>query len=337
MLTRGNFWKDLKGPLYLLAPMEDVTDTAFRELVLRISSPGLPHILFTEFTSVDGLCHPLGRDKVNYRLRISDSEREIINTLGIKLIAQVWGNDPEKFSTALNYIQEEYNFDGIDINMGCPVKNVVAHGSGSALINSDAQAGEIIAAAKECLTLPLSVKTRIGVKYKDTERWISYLLRQPLDAITVHGRIQKQMSEGEADWNEIGRAVRLRDAIAPDIKIIGNGDINSLDEANAKIAQYGIDGIMFGRGIFRNPWLFNNSRKEIGRNERMEALKLHLSLFKNAWGEGRHFQILKRFFKIYLSDFSGAASFRSAMMEANSFDEAQNIFESFSLETTTCN
>lgn len=331
MLSSGNFWKDLKGPLYMLAPMEDVTDTAFRELVMRISTPGLPHILFTEFTSVDGLCHPVGREKVSYRLKVSDSERELLDTLGIKLIAQVWGNDPEKFSSALKYIEEEYSFDAIDINMGCPVKNVVAHGSGSALIDSETQAGEIIAAARESLTLPLSVKTRIGFKYKDTERWISYLLSQPLDAITVHGRIQKQMSEGEADWNEIGRAVGLRNAIAPDIKLIGNGDVSSLEEANEKIAKYGTDGIMFGRGIFRNPWLFYPFNIDIGIKERIEALRLHLDLFKKAWGEGRHFPILKRFFKIYLSDFPGAASFRSAMMDVNSFDEAEYIIESFSM------
>lgn len=204
----------------------------------------------------------------------------MLDTLGIKLIAQVWGNDPEKFSSALKYIEEEYSFDAIDINMGCPVKNVVAHGSGSALIDSETQAGEIIAAARESLTLPLSVKTRIGFKYKDTERWISYLLSQPLDAITVHGRIQKQMSEGEADWNEIGRAVGLRNAIAPDIKLIGNGDVSSLEEANEKIAKYGTDGIMFGRGIFRNPWLFYPFNIDIGIKERTEALRLHLDLFK---------------------------------------------------------
>src|SRR5690606_4664547 len=117
---------------------------------------------------------------------------------------------PEKFAEAVRHISEAYSFDGIDINMGCPVKNVVAHGSCSALIDQEPLAQEIIAASREATALPLSVKTRLGLKKVDTERWISFLLKQPLNALIIHGRIQKQMSEGTANWEEIAKAVQLR-------------------------------------------------------------------------------------------------------------------------------
>lgn len=203
-----NIWAYSKQPLFVLAPMEDVTDTAFRELVLRLSQPGMLHVVYTEFTSTDGLCHPVGREKVNHRLRVSESERLLLKEKNVRIVAQVWGNKPEKFYEAIKYIEKNFAFDGIDINMGCPVRNVVAHGSCSALIDNEALAREIIAASREASSLPLSVKTRLGVKKVDTDRWMQFLLQQPLEAIIVHGRIQKQMSEGLADWSEIARADR---------------------------------------------------------------------------------------------------------------------------------
>jgi len=323
----SNFWKDLRKPIMMLAPMEDVTDTAFRELVLRVSNPENIHVLFTEFTSTDGLCHPVGRERVAERLIVSDSEKELLGKSGVKLVAQIWGSNPEKYYEAVNYITTNYDFDAIDINMGCPVRNVVAQGSCSALINNEPLAAEIIAATREATHLPVSVKTRLGVKKVDTERWMSFLLQQPLDAIILHGRIQKQMSEGEANWDEIARAVKLRDQLALEIPIIGNGDVLSLDDAYSKVDQYGVDGVMIGRGIFHNPWLFDPSRHDIGVNERLSALLLHLDLYEKTWGSNKPFVILRRFFKIYLSGFAGASALRAKMMTVGGFDEARGIIE----------
>jgi tRNA-dihydrouridine synthase len=325
-----NFWHNTQGPLMMLAPMEDVTDTAFREVILRQSTPGHLHFLFTEFTSTDGLCHPVGRAKVSYRLKVSDTERGLLNKNGVKLIAQIWGNKPERFAEAVRHITETYAFDGIDINMGCPVKNVVAHGSCSALIDQEPLAHEIIAASRLATHLPISVKTRMGLKKVDTERWISFLLKQPVDAIILHGRIQKQMSEGTANWKEIAKAVQLRNQLAPQIKIIGNGDVNSINEALEKSEKYGVDGTMIGRGIFKNPWLFQPELKEVTLGQRLETLKLHLNLFEKCWDNTHHFSILRRFFKIYISDFQGAADFRHQMMQVNTFDEARSVIEQWS-------
>lgn len=305
--------------------MEDVTDTSFRELVMRNAETGQLNVVFTEFTNTDGLCHPVGREKVSFRLIVSPTERVLLKEKGVKIIAQIWGNNPDSFYKATKYIVDNYHFDGIDINMGCPVKNVVANGCCSALIDNEPLAGEIISATHAATDLPLSVKTRLGVKKIDTERWIGFLLEQPIEAIILHGRIQKQMSEGEANWAEIGKAVKLRDQIAPDIKIIGNGDVETLADAITKTDYYGVDGIMVGRGIFKNPWLFNTSIDGVSMNERLNTLQEHIKLFELAWGDTRHFAILRRFFKIYLSDFRGASELRQRMMETNNFQETYEL------------
>lgn len=309
--------------------MEDVTDTAFRELVMQLSDPGRLHILFTEFTSTDGMCHPIGRPKVAHRLKVTNSERELLNKLGIKLVAQIWGNKPEKFAETIRHLEENYAFDGIDINMGCPAKNVVSHGSCSALIDNESLAGEIIQAAHETCKLPLSVKTRLGVRHIETERWMSFLLKQPIDALIVHGRIQKQMSDGEANWEEIGKAVKLRNELAPHIKLVGNGDVETVPEAYEKCTQYGTDGVMIGRGIFKNPWMFSPEIAPRSPGEKMEALRNHMLLFEKAWQGERPFVMLRRFFKIYASGFEGASDLRNQLMQATNYSEVHQILNSF--------
>ena len=309
----------------ILAPMEDVTDTAFRELVMQLSAPNQLHVVYTEFTSTDGLCHPAGRPRVEYRLKITESERHLLQSKGIKIVAQIWGNKPEKFEQAIRYIEEAYTFDGIDINMGCPVKNVIAHGSCSALIANESLAADIISATREASKLPVSVKTRIGIKESDTERWIGFLLQQPLDAITIHGRTQKQMSQGMANWEEIRKAVSLRNDMDPHISIIGNGDVESVHEASEKMEKYGVDGIMIGRGIFKNPWLFDPGITEPTAKLRCQTLLNHLDLYDRAWGHTRHYAILKRFFKIYITGFQGASDIRDRLMHTSDTEEARRI------------
>jgi len=194
-----NFWRELSKPIFTLAPMEDVTDTSFREVVAGLSDPQYLQVLFTEFTSVDGMNHPKGKIKVAERLFVSESEKSLLKQKNIKLVAQIWGNKPELFHKIAREITDEYEFDGIDINMGCPVKNVVKNGCCSALIDQPALAKEIILAAKEATHLPVSVKTRTGIRLHDTEVWITHLLETKPAAIILHGRTQKQQSDGLAD------------------------------------------------------------------------------------------------------------------------------------------
>lgn len=321
----SNFWNDIKKPILALAPMEDVTDTSFRELVARISDQECLQILFTEFTAVDGMNHPVGKERVSERLIVSDSEREILNEKGIKLVAQIWGNKPEVFHKVAKEITAEYQFDGIDINMGCPVKNVVKQGSCSALIGQPTLAQEIILATKEATHLPVSVKTRTGIKKHDTERWITQVLETRPAAITLHGRTQKQQSDGLADWEEIAKAARLRDAIAPEIPFLGNGDVLSYKQACEYTEQFGLDGVMIGRGIFHNPWFFNPEETERTKEEKLEQLIMHTRLFERNWSGKKNFNILKRFYKIYTNGFPGAAAMRAELMNANTYDEVYQL------------
>lgn len=322
-----NFWKEIKKPIMVLAPMEDVTDTSFRELVARISEPGCLHVLFTEFTAIDGMNHPIGKKRVSERFIVSETERQLLKEKGIRLVAQIWGNKPEVFHKIVKEISDEYRFDGIDINMGCPVKNVVKQGSCSALIDQPSLAQEIILASKEGTDLPISVKTRTGIKQHETRRWIDQLLETKPAAITLHGRYQKQQSDGKANWDEISKAVQQRDSSNPDIPILGNGDIYSYAQAMDYSLQYGVDGIMIGRGIFHDPWFFNSNKKEASRDDKLEQLIIHTQLFEKNWSGIKNFNILKRFYKIYANGFKGASKFRVDLMGAKTFADVYQLVD----------
>lgn len=323
-----NFWKQLNPPYYMLAPMEDVSDTAFREIVMRISNPDFLHVLYTEFTNTDGLCHPIGRDKVKTRLQVNETEKVLLKEKNVKLVAQIWGNKPEKFHEATKFISENYDFDGIDINMGCPVKKVVKQGSCSALIKFPDLAGEIIQATKEATKLPVSIKTRTGFTKHITEEWIGFLLTQNPAAIILHTRTQKMQTDFPAEWEEMEKALAVRNKINPDIPLIGNGDIFSMETAKELHLKYPIDGFMIGRGIFHNPWFFNpNYKADI--TTKLDTLLAHSRLYIKTWGRDRNFQVLKRFFKIYINEFDGAAALRALLMEAENLEEVEAIIATF--------
>ncbi len=321
-----NFWKDFKQPVFSLAPMEDVTDTVFREIIMGMTEPGKLNIVFTEFTSVEGMNHPVGRERVAERLIVSDSERELLKKLNIKLVAQIWGRDPEVYKTISEYITENYEFDGIDINMGCPVKKIFKQGTCSALIGEPELAKEIIVATKEGTNLPVSVKTRTGIKQHQTESWISNLLEVEPAAIILHGRTQRMQSDGEASWEEIAKAVHVRNQAKPGIPIHGNGDVLSYEQGLQRINETGADGVMIGRGIFHNPWFFTPEKNEITQEDRIKKLIQHTHLFEKTWSGEKNFNMLKRFYKIYLNNFPGAAKMRADLMEVKAFEDVYSYF-----------
>lgn len=322
-----NFWQEISRPIIALAPMEDVTDTVFREVIRSVSDIEALNVLFTEFTSTDGLCNEIGRKNVSQRLLVSDSEREWLNRTDTKLVAQIWGSNPEKFMKSAQLITEMGQFDGIDINMGCPVKKVVKNKSCSALINYPELAREIIVATKEGTNLPVSVKTRLGFNEVITEKWIGNLLDENPAAITIHGRTQKMQSEGEAMWDEISKAVQLRNERKSETLILGNGDVTSYATVISHIHQYGVDGVMVGTGVFKNPWMFNKSQPQITMEMRIALLTKHIILYDSIWGKTQNYNVLKRFFKIYLNGFEGAAYWRDQLMHTKSCDEALSVIQ----------
>jgi tRNA-dihydrouridine synthase len=323
----SNFWQEIKKPVFSLAPMEDATDTVFREIVMGMTSPGNLNIVFTEFTSVEGMNHPVGRERVSERLIVNESERQLLKKMNIKLVAQIWGRNPEIYHNIAKYITENYRFDGIDINMGCPVKKVFKQGACSALIGEPNLAKEIILATKEGTVLPVSVKTRTGIKEHQTEEWISNLLEVEPAAIILHGRTQRMQSEGDASWEEIKKAVQLKNQIKPHIPFHGNGDVFSYQKGLQRIKESGVNGVMIGRGIFHNPWFFNPEKSEISKKERIEKLLEHTQLFGQTWAGIKNFHILKRFYKIYLNGFPGAAKIRADLMNVKDYEEVYQYFK----------
>jgi nifR3 family TIM-barrel protein len=312
-----SFWNDLTTPFFSLAPMEDVTDTSFRELIMTISAPECLQVVFSEFTSVDGFLDYRGHEKVAERLFISDTEKKLLKERGIRIVAQIWGSEPEKFYQTAARIYQDYEFDGIDINMGCPVKKIIKHNACSGLIGFPDLAREIVEATREGSPLPVSVKTRTGLKEHQTEVWIENILKANPAAITLHGRTQKQLSDGNASWEEIKKAVEVRNRLSPTTPKIGNGDIISFQDGLEHAASYGTDGIMVGTGIFKDPWLFNQYSSDHPPLEKFDVLLRHIHLFEKNNGSNKNYNILKRFFKIYVTGFPGASSIRDQLMHVS--------------------
>jgi nifR3 family TIM-barrel protein len=299
-----NIWDNLTKPILILAPMEDVTDTVFRRIIAEC---GKPDLFFTEFTNVDGLAST-GDHVVAQRLLFTPEEKPII--------AQIWGKNPEHYYRAARRIAS-MGFDGIDINMGCPEKSVIKHGCCIALINNRPLASEIINATKQGAGhLPVSVKTRIGLHSIITEDWISFLLSHDICALTIHGRTAAQLSLPPAHWEEIQKSVQIRDKMKKRTYIIGNGDVLSKEEAIKKFQTFGVDGVMIGRGIFRNPYLFGNYTiwEHAKPKEKLLILKQHVQLFHSVWGEKKNFSIMKKYVKIYVSEFPQASEIREELM-----------------------
>jgi tRNA-dihydrouridine synthase len=308
-----SFWQELRKPILALAPMEDVTDTVFRRIIISCTRPD---VFFTEFTSVDGL-FSRGREEVIRRFDYTPGEHPII--------AQIWGNSPELFCKAAKLIAD-MKFDGVDINAGCPQKNITSHGGGACLIQDLPLMKEIIQATKEGAgsagrRIPVSVKTRLGYK-KISMDWISFLLEQDVDALTIHGRTVAELSKGPAHWDEIGKAVVLKNKMKKDTVVIGNGDVADYADAIEKCKTYGTDGAMIGRGIFHNLWAFdkNGVSHMDDHKELLRIMRKHMALFEKT---GRNFAIFKKFFKIYVQSFPHAGEVRERLMETNSVEEAE--------------
>jgi tRNA-dihydrouridine synthase len=308
----NNIWSELPQPFFVLAPIDDVTDTVFRQMVTDCAKPDL---FFTEFVNVDGLQSP-GRGKLIKKLQFTDREKPII--------AQLWGKVPENYYKTAKEIVA-MGFSGVDINMGCPVREVVRNGCCVALVNNRPLAGEIIAAVREAVGehFPVSVKTRLGLSVVDLT-WHEFLLQQKLNALTIHGRTAKQMSAVPADWTKIGEVRALRDQLSPATKIIGNGDIMNRQHGLELARAQQLDGIMIGRGIFQDPFAFAEHSPWSGysKAQRIELFTKHVNLFVKTWQPGqRSPATLNKFCKIYVSDFDGAKELREQLMRAQSTDE----------------
>jgi tRNA-dihydrouridine synthase len=318
---KENFWQDLPKPFFVLAPMEDVTDVVFRHV---ISEAGRPDVFFTEFTNTESYCHPEGIKSVRGRLTFTEDEQP--------LVAHIWGDKPEHFRQ-MSMGMAEMGFKGIDINMGCPVPNVASRGKGSGLILRPDVSAEIIQAAKAG-GLPVSVKTRLGYSEIDEwHDWLTHILKQDIANLSIHLRTRKEMSQGNAHWELIPEIKELRDRIAPHTLLTINGDILDRQMGMELVEKYGVDGVMIGRGVFKNPFAFEKEPREHSSKEYLDLLRLQLDLH-DQWIEElpRPVTGLHRFFKIYVKGFRGAGELRNQLMNTKSTQEVRALLDNFELE-----
>lgn len=303
------FWQKLSKPFMALAPMDDVTDVVFREIVAQTARPD---VFFTEFTNVEALVSA-GREVQLQRLLLTDQQHPIV--------AQLWGREPEHYAAAAKVVAS-LGFDGIDINMGCPDRKVMKNGAGAALIGASAQASEIIEAVKEGAGgLPVSVKTRLGIDQIKSEDWTAFLFEQGIAALTVHLRTVEEMSRVPVHWTEMAKIAAVRQELEVETVILGNGDVADWQQAQTYAIRYGIEGIMIGRGVLNNIRAFDKSGREATRQEKIDLLRRHIALWLKTWGKERNFAAMKKFYGLYISNFSGANQLRQRLMDCYDLDE----------------
>ena len=315
-----NFWKNLPKPIMVLAPMADVTDVSFRYVIAKY---GKPDVMWTEFVSADGivLAPEKGRMKLLKDLEYSEIERPIV--------AQLFSSKPENMEKACQLVRE-LGFDGVDINMGCPDKSIEKQGCGSAMIKNPILAKEIIAAAKRGAgDMPVSVKTRLGYNRDELETWLPELLSAEPAVITIHARTRKEMSKVPARWERVKRAVEIRDELKSKTLIFGNGDALDIADAHKKVAETGCDGVMLGRAIFGNPFLFSVDPRQFSVVQRLEALIEHTKKYEEKLGGIKSFHIMKKHFKSYLKNIPNSKHLCMDLMNTETAGEVEGLITKF--------
>ncbi|CAN5271000.1 tRNA dihydrouridine synthase DusB [soil metagenome] len=346
----SGFWKTLAQPIIGLSPMDGVTDYPMREITKQY---GHPSIVYTEFTSVEGVCH--GAKQLLKDFLYSELQRPAIG--------QIYGTTPEFFRQT-TIILCQLGYDGVDINMGCPAKNVAHSGAGAALIKTPELAQEIIKATKQgvqdwldgqtvrdCPNLtsdiieeiekrqallppesqlkrfvPVSVKTRVGYDMPVIKEWISTLLEMEPAAIALHGRTLKQQYSGKADWELIREAAKL--AHKTETLFLGNGDVESHAEALEKTETYGLDGVLIGQASMGNPFIFTTDRKP-NITEIMKIAYEHALLYENTFKDDPRYNFLpmRKHLGWYVRGMENAAILRQAIYRSNSAAEFLSILK----------
>lgn len=330
-MTQSAYWQQIatkaraaNRPFFSLAPMEAVTGSVFRRVVMRAAAPD---VFYTEFTNALSITHPKAKFTTRGRLYVDESENP-------RPIVQLWGNNGVDFSKAAAEVKNQ-GYQAIDLNMGCPDMAVIKNHSGSDLIHHFDRAKEVIEGARQA-GLPVSVKTRLGFEdVSEYETWIPFLLKQQVPVLTVHVRTKKEMSKVPAHYELIDQLVQMRDTLAPETLLQINGDVlNYQDGLKLAQAHPGVDGIMIGRGIFQNPYAFEAVPQAHSTREMLELLRYQVDLYDQFIGLGLqgHFAPLQRFFKIYVRGMRHAAELRNELMQTKTTDDVRAIIDRLEAE-----
>ena len=296
--------------------MDGVTDHPMRQMQAHIA---IPDVMFTEFVSVEFLsARP---EKLCKRIYFKENERPIV--------AQIFGHTPAAFSGIIEKIIAE-GFSGIDINMGCPSKNVTKSGGGGALIGNFKLAEAIIkstifAIESSKKNIPISVKTRIADNPGLTSEWFSFLSGFPFSAITVHGRVLKQCLSGPVDWHAIEEAAKI--VKSKGILCLGNGGISSVREAKEKCHAHNLDGVLIGKAAVGNAWIFKDGYKP-DIPEILDTIIRHGELAQEFYG-GRNFSAVFKHFNGYARGFDGCKQLKVLLLKSKNMAEVKKIISDF--------
>lgn len=347
--TTANFWQTLEKPIIGLSPMDGVTDFSFRFIQKKYGNPA---VVYTEFSSVEGITH--GSTAFLKEFLYDPNQGPVV--------AQIFGTDPTAFYEATIMICE-LGFDGVDINMGCPAKNVAHRGAGAGLIKTPKLAQQIIKSVQQATQdwangmtlkkgapslkkvirdevarrhealpalrqlrrlLPVSVKTRKGYDHDQVDEWIPTLLATKPAAIALHGRTLTQHYGGAADWEAIGRAATL--AHNTNTLLLGNGDVQSIEDATTKIANYGVDGILIGRATFGNPFIFTGNTNPNAEQLAPIAIE-HAQHFEKHFSplEKYNFLPMRKHLGWYIRGVENAVQIRTELFQTHSAQEVTKI------------
>jgi len=310
----------IEGFPVLAAPMEDISDPPFRQICKRFGAD----IVYTEFISADGLIRDAAKSL--RKLDFSDFERPV----GI----QIFGKNADAMAEATR-VATEAQPDLIDINFGCPVRKVAMKGGGAGLLNDVPKMVEITKAMVRSTHLPLTAKTRLGwdENHKNILDITLRLQDAGISAITIHGRTRSQMYRGKADWTLIGK---VKEHPAVTIPVIGNGDITSGPVAVEMQQRYGVDGVMIGRAMIGNPWIFKEIKhfastgQELPRpsiHEIIEVCREHLDASVVWKGERVALFEMRSHYGHYFKAVKGVKAFRSALVTAGSVEEVHSLLD----------
>lgn len=289
------FW-DKWGPVrYFMAPMAGITDSTFRTLIRELGA----EVVISELVSSEGLRR--GGQRTRDLMAFCEAERPV----GI----QIFGCDIESMTDGARIVQDA-GADFVDINFGCPVKKVVSDGGGSAWLKDPVALGKLLTSMKGVLNIPLTIKIRTGWDSDsvNAHEVVSVAADCGVDWVAIHGRTRAQGYAGSADWDYIREVAR-----AAGIPVIGNGDILTAEQARSRVENGDAHGVMVGRGVLKNPWIFKELAGDTEREPFVNLIERHFALAVENKGEQRAFLSLKKFMAWYASGYPGASAFRRSI------------------------